>query len=34
VTIIYQYFETFEKERATELGFFGFWSVVVELCLG
>uniref|UniRef100_A0A0E0QQ62 Translocon Sec61/SecY plug domain-containing protein n=1 Tax=Oryza rufipogon TaxID=4529 RepID=A0A0E0QQ62_ORYRU len=24
VTIIYQYFETFEKERATELGFFGF----------
>ncbi|KAL5732168.1 Protein transport protein Sec61 subunit alpha [Ranunculus cassubicifolius] len=23
VTIIYQYFETFEKERATELGFFG-----------
>ncbi|KAG1341923.1 protein transport protein Sec61 subunit alpha [Cocos nucifera] len=24
VTIIYQYFEMFEKERATELGFFGF----------
>ncbi|KAI8011360.1 Protein transport protein Sec61 subunit alpha [Camellia lanceoleosa] len=24
VTIIYQYFETFEKERASELGFFGF----------
>jgi protein transport protein SEC61 subunit alpha len=24
VTIICQYFETFEKERATELGFFGF----------
>lgn len=24
VTIIYQYFETFEKEKATELGFFGF----------
>uniref|UniRef100_A0A0D9W3N8 DUF7880 domain-containing protein n=1 Tax=Leersia perrieri TaxID=77586 RepID=A0A0D9W3N8_9ORYZ len=24
ITIIYQYFETFEKERATELGFFGF----------
>ncbi|XP_010248479.1 PREDICTED: protein transport protein Sec61 subunit alpha-like [Nelumbo nucifera] len=23
VTIIYQYFETFEKERASELGFFG-----------
>ncbi|XP_068638250.1 uncharacterized protein [Aristolochia californica] len=23
VTIIYQYFETFEKEKATELGFFG-----------
>ncbi|KAI8020573.1 Protein transport protein Sec61 subunit alpha [Camellia lanceoleosa] len=23
-TIIYQYFETFEKERANELGFFGF----------
>ena len=24
VTIIYQYFETFEKEKASELGFFGF----------
>ncbi|RDX93313.1 Protein transport protein Sec61 subunit alpha, partial [Mucuna pruriens] len=24
VTIIYQYFETFEKERASELGFFAF----------
>lgn len=24
VTIIYQYFETFDKERASELGFFGF----------
>jgi protein transport protein SEC61 subunit alpha len=24
VTIIYQYFEIFEKERASELGFFGF----------
>ena len=24
VTIIYQYFETFEKERPSELGFFGF----------
>ncbi|KAL6314816.1 hypothetical protein AAG906_027167 [Vitis piasezkii] len=24
VTIIYQYFETFEKERASELGFFGY----------
>ncbi|KAJ4703703.1 Transport protein Sec61, alpha subunit [Melia azedarach] len=24
VTIVYQYFETFEKERASELGFFGF----------
>lgn len=24
VTTIYQYFETFEKERASELGFFGF----------
>jgi hypothetical protein len=24
VTIIYQYFETFEKETASELGFFGF----------
>uniref|UniRef100_A0A9I9DYM8 Translocon Sec61/SecY plug domain-containing protein n=1 Tax=Cucumis melo TaxID=3656 RepID=A0A9I9DYM8_CUCME len=24
VTIIYQYFETFEKEKANELGFFGF----------
>ncbi|KAG7652189.1 SecY/SEC61-alpha family [Arabidopsis thaliana x Arabidopsis arenosa] len=23
VTIIYQYFETFEKEKASELGFFG-----------
>ena len=23
VTIIYQFFETFEKERATELGLFG-----------
>ncbi|RAL50324.1 hypothetical protein DM860_007998 [Cuscuta australis] len=23
VTIIYQYFETFEKEKATELGFLG-----------
>uniref|UniRef100_A0A0D3H5P2 Translocon Sec61/SecY plug domain-containing protein n=1 Tax=Oryza barthii TaxID=65489 RepID=A0A0D3H5P2_9ORYZ len=27
VTIIYQYFETFEKERATELGFFGFHAL-------
>ena len=27
VTIIYQYFETFEKERASELGFFGLWSL-------
>lgn len=26
VTIIYQYFETFEKEKASELGFFGFWG--------
>jgi hypothetical protein len=25
VTIIYQYLETFEKERAIELGFFGFF---------
>ncbi len=24
VTIIYQYFETFDKERASELGLFGF----------
>ncbi|KAG5546092.1 hypothetical protein RHGRI_018313 [Rhododendron griersonianum] len=24
VTIIYQYFETFEKEKASEIGFFGF----------
>ncbi|KAG6419267.1 hypothetical protein SASPL_121483 [Salvia splendens] len=24
VTIIYQYFETFEKEKASELGFFGY----------
>ncbi|XP_051151842.1 uncharacterized protein LOC127265868 [Andrographis paniculata] len=24
VTIIYQYFETFEKEKASELGIFGF----------
>ncbi|KAJ0735310.1 putative SecY/SEC61-alpha family, SecY domain superfamily protein [Helianthus annuus] len=24
VTIIYQYFETFEKEKASELGLFGF----------
>ena len=24
VTIIYQYSQTFEKERASELGFFGF----------
>ena len=24
VTIIYQYYQTFEKERASELGFFGF----------
>ncbi|KAK9153097.1 hypothetical protein Sjap_000577 [Stephania japonica] len=23
VTIVYQYFETFEKEKASELGFFG-----------
>ncbi len=24
VTIIYQYFETFDKERASEIGLFGF----------